>query len=453
MTRPNGSGVREAVDPLAGAGHQHPAGVQLARDVGAELHRELVQQPGGRSAGGVGGEPQRGGGVGRAAAHAGRDRDALVDVDALRRGIPPGRLAEELERAGGEVRALDAGADDLVGVAGRGLEGQLVGQRHRLNDRHERVQPVRAGRPDEQRQVDLAGREGRELHRRASYSRRQSSGESVSARASGRPADRLECGPDAVAVATRQRERAGQRLAAVGEALLDERAQARLGRGGAAGEADEHRVDVRHRVEDRARDRPQRPSRRRPAGRAPTARRSAGVPARAASRSPTSFCTIATHVVAPGSCSIVRRITLAATPYGRFATTLVGAGSSAARSSLTASARWSVALGCGSSASRSGGSSRRSTSTTCTCAVRSARYSDSTPRPPPTSSTTSSGRRRGGARDHVEDVRVDQEVLAELAVRADAELPHAAQARLRREPGHQPSSRAAFASTAASSSS
>ena len=63
------------------------------------------------------------------------------------------------------------------------------------------------------------------------------------------------------------------------------------------------------------------------------------------------------------------------------------------------------------------------------------------------------GRERGGAADHVEDVRVDQEVLAELAVRADPELAHAAQARLRRELAHQPSSRAALASTAASSSS
>ena len=59
----------------------------------------------------------------------------------------------------------------------------------------------------------------------------------------------------------------------------------------------------------------------------------------------------------------------------------------------------------------------------------------------------------GGATDHVEDVGVDQEVLAELAVRPHAELAHAAQARLRRELGHQPSSRAALASTAASSAS
>src|SRR5688500_376294 len=59
----------------------------------------------------------------------------------------------------------------------------------------------------------------------------------------------------------------------------------------------------------------------------------------------------------------------------------------------------------------------------------------------------------GGARDDLEQVRVDQEVLAQLAVRADPERLHAAQARLRRKLAHQPKSRAALASTAASSSS
>ena len=70
---------------------------------------------------------------------------------------------------------------------------------------------------------------------------------------------------------------------------------------------------------------------------------------------------------------------------------LPGGGSSDARSRRTASARCSVELGNGSSASRSGGSSERSTSTTCRCVTRGARYSDSTPSPPPTSSTTSAG--------------------------------------------------------------
>ena len=58
-----------------------------------------------------------------------------------------------------------------------------------------------------------------------------------------------------------------------------------------------------------------------------------------------------------------------------------------------------------------------------------------------------------GATDHVEDVRVDQEVLAQLAVGPDPELAHPAQARLRGEVAHHPSSRAALASTAVSSSS
>ena len=62
-------------------------------------------------------------------------------------------------------------------------------------------------------------------------------------------------------------------------------------------------------------------------------------------------------------------------------------------------------------------------------------------------------RQRRLAPDHVEQVRVDQEVLPQLAVGADAERLEAAQARLRREPAHQPNRRAAFASTACSSSS
>ena len=77
-----------------------------------------------------------------------------------------------------------------------------------------------------------------------------------------------------------------------------------------------------------------------------------------------------------------------------------------------------VTFACASVASRSASRRRSSISITCTCAVRSARYSESTPRPPPTSSTTSSRRQLGRAADHAEDVGVDQEVLAELAVRA-----------------------------------
>jgi hypothetical protein len=73
----------------------------------------------------------------------------------------------------------------------------------------------------------------------------------------------------------------------------------------------------------------------------PYAERSAG---EAANRSPTSRWTIASHSDAVSISSIVRRITLAAIPYGRFATIFDGGGSSAARSSCIASIKWSELL-------------------------------------------------------------------------------------------------------------
>ena len=56
-----------------------------------------------------------------------------------------------------------------------------------------------------------------------------------------------------------------------------------------------------------------------------------------------------------------------------------------------------------------------------------------------------------GPRDHVEQVRVDQEVLAQVALGADAERPHPPQARLDGKLAHQPNSRALFSWTAVSS--
>ncbi len=63
----------------------------------------------------------------------------------------------------------------------------------------------------------------------------------------------------------------------------------------------------------------------------------AELPGDAASRSPTSRCTITTQLSTLGSSSIVRRMKVAAMPYGRLATIFPGAGSSAARSSDSAS--------------------------------------------------------------------------------------------------------------------
>ena len=67
------------------------------------------------------------------------------------------------------------------------------------------------------------------------------------------------------------------------------------------------------------------------------------------------------------------------------------------------------------------------------------------------------GSELGGATDHAEDVRVDEEVLAELPVGPHRELAHPADARLDGRVGHgahhHPNSRAALRSTVAPSSS
>ena len=56
-----------------------------------------------------------------------------------------------------------------------------------------------------------------------------------------------------------------------------------------------------------------------------------------------------------------------------------------------------------------------------------------------------------GPRDHVEQVRVDQEVLAQVALGTDAERPHPPQAGLDGKLAHQPNRRALFSWTAVSS--
>jgi hypothetical protein len=141
------------VDVLARPRHHDAAREQQARHVGAEPDRQLVQPRVVDAADRARREPQHRGGVGRAAAHAGSDRDPLGDRDPLRLG-PAGRFAERRKRGGGEVWPVDAGTDDLVGL--RRHHRQLVGERHGLDDRDERVQAVLARGADEQRQVHLA---------------------------------------------------------------------------------------------------------------------------------------------------------------------------------------------------------------------------------------------------------------------------------------------------------
>ena len=123
--------------------------------------------------------------------------------------------------------------------------------------------PSVARRADVEAEVDLRRRRVRAArsrgHRSASASARNSSGARRSARTSAGWPSACERRAGAVAhvgpVARGQRERARQRLAAVGEGGPDERAQRGRRRRAGAVEDDEHRVDVGHRVEDRARDR------------------------------------------------------------------------------------------------------------------------------------------------------------------------------------------------------
>ena len=116
----------------------------------------------------------------------------------------------------------------------------------------------RAARPDEQAEVDLAGRAprgARPVTRSASAQRAASRAgdEPLGARVGGM-AERVERGAGAVADRRRRRGRsASERASALrrcANAVLDERAQLRRRRRAAALEADEHRVDVRHRMED-----------------------------------------------------------------------------------------------------------------------------------------------------------------------------------------------------------
>ena len=110
-----------------------------------------------------------------------RDRDALVDRQAQRRG---GRLgAERVERAADEVGPVDTRAHDLVGVGG--LRVHLVVELQRREQRAEVVETVRAAGPDVQNEVELR-RRGLGPHRAARRPRsdaaraRKSSGDSVS---------------------------------------------------------------------------------------------------------------------------------------------------------------------------------------------------------------------------------------------------------------------------------
>ncbi len=168
----------------------------------------------------------------------------------------------------------------------------------RLERRDERVQAVGPRRADEQAEVDLAGRAGAQ-HRRslsvAPLGRRQRSARASAGWPIASSAARVRSRTAGPAPGASASER-GERLAAVGEAALDERAQAPgrpPGRGGAGRPAPSRRSapgGTRCAAPCAAR------ARRRELGEHGRDAVGAACAGRRRSRSPTSFCTIATQV-------------------------------------------------------------------------------------------------------------------------------------------------------------
>src|SRR5207237_586461 len=103
------------------------------------------------------------------------------DLDPDGRTIPAART-ESLQRASDDVRPIHPRADDLIAL-GIG-QRHLVGERDRLDQRHELVAAVVPEAAEQETEVHLPGRAGDELHSLAA-SALNSSGDSRSARSLG----------------------------------------------------------------------------------------------------------------------------------------------------------------------------------------------------------------------------------------------------------------------------
>ena len=341
---------------LAGAGPERaaPARAGSARRRRARPRAPQRRRP--RTGASRAAQPQHRRRVRRAAAHPGRDRDPLADLDPRPAGRPSPRARKRRERAGDEVRALDARRRRPRPVA------ETASARARRPARPTRSRVTSSWRP--------SSRMGPRNRHRLTLPGASSLTHRVSLRASSRNSPGREALGALVGRVAQLDERRPRPLADVGAApgasasepasVLRRCAKASWtsARSGGVRAADprrrrpsEHRVDVRHRPEHGPRDRPQhldlarelREHRRRAVGRGSRRR-----------GEPLADLALHHHDPAPtlGSSSIVRRITVAATPYGRLATTFVGGGSSAARSSSSASAMCSVTLSNGASVSR-----------------------------------------------------------------------------------------------------
>ena len=242
-------------------------------------------------------EPQRGGGVARAARHPGRDRDPLDDRQPLRRRRPsPVAARNSVSARSARFSPLDAGADDRRRARRRARASPRRRGAVGWTSETSGCRPSARGAPTSRQRLTLPGA----CSAQALPQRAPSAGRATrrARRRGGRaPPARRGCGrgcPGAAPGASESERASALRRCA--KPCWTSVRRLSGGAGAVAAQADEHGVDVRHRVKDAARDLARRRARRTRAGRARTGRRRRSVHGPAAKRSPTSFCTIATHV-------------------------------------------------------------------------------------------------------------------------------------------------------------
>src|SRR5215204_2854028 len=330
-------------------------------------------------------ELQRERSVGTAPSEPGGDRDPLLDSDAPRRG-----------RAGSLGDRRDGAADKrVVGETVdpkrvRGPQLDPVGEVDPLQHGHDLVLPVDSLRPDDEREVDLRCRRAAD-HCSECASATNSCGSSCSARTDGsrpsaarapsassrdaRPVRAIEFGSVFLRCANALSVTAFTPAKARGPSIRSNAtsAESTFGRG--------RKTD---------RETAWKPVRRVMSCMSTETAPYAFVPGTAKKRSATSRWTITHQSRTEGIPSSDSTTTGVAMLYGRFATSFVGGGASAARSSASASPKWSATR----SRSRRCGSSERSTSTAWTSDAWAARWRVRTPSPGPISRTTSAAWRR-----------------------------------------------------------
>src|SRR4051812_11198854 len=333
-------------------------------------------------------EDERSGRVRAATAEPGRNGDLLVDRDLPAR-LDGGVRREQLERGADERVLREAVHGELPGRC----ELQAVRQLEADEDGDELVVAVGAERAGDEREVELRVGEA-DAHASASRRRGNSSGASASARVSAP-------WPSVASAAT---------VCARGAAPASSSAFARVFRRWPNAAPTSVRSSPNRAGSGRRRNATSAES---TFGRGrKTSRETGWKPVRsvaswsrtetapyafvrgaAKKRSATSRCTITHHCSTDGRPARLSATSGVATLYGRFATSLRGGGTSAARSTRSASPKTTSTFVRAPRRSRRTGSSERSSSTAWTCATRSARNAVRMPGPGPISRTVSSADR------------------------------------------------------------